>query len=125
MKKMCERTQEIIALGSELSMLEREHIDGCTSCNSLMEEYQLLTLLVSELADSDVPDGFADAVMKKIEMEEQAVEDNGMLGISRFFEKLMMIPSVQYLAFGFGGVVSILNLIKFVFYVLIPINGNL
>jgi hypothetical protein len=127
MEKMCEKTQEMIAIGSELSKTEHDHIQSCSSCSLLFMEYQSLQLLVSSSADGEVPPGFADAVMRKIDAEPDAKDtEDAMAGIFRFFERLMEIPQAQNVALGIGGVGSIFSLVRFALFVLIPAGaGNL
>jgi len=120
MEKVCEKTQEIIAIGAELSAPEQEHIKACGKCRLLVEEYQSLTLLVSDSINVEVPLGFADAVMNRIEQEEKSVQIDWIQKIFVAFEQLMAIPQAQYLALGVGGAVSLVNLVRFVFFVLIP-----
>ena len=126
MKKMCEEIQEMIAIGSDLSKVEHDHIRSCSACSLLLMEYQSLQLLVSDSAGGEVPAGFADAVMRKIDAQESLSAPDMMAGVFRFFERLMEIPQAQNLALGIGGVVSIFSLIRFALFVLIPAGaGNL
>jgi len=125
MEKICEITQELIATGAELSAQADEHLKACGKCRLLFEEYQSLKLLVSDSLSVEVPQGFADAVMSRIEAEEKSSQVDWMQKVTNFFEQLMVIPQAQYLVLGIGGAISMVNLVKFVFFVLIPINGNL
>jgi hypothetical protein len=120
MEKICENTQELVAIGAELSAQEHEHLKTCGKCRLLVEEYQSLTLLVSDSTNVEVPLGFADAVMSRIEMEETSAQSDWMQRFANFLDRLMVIPQAQYLALGVGGAVSVVNLMRFVFFVLIP-----
>jgi hypothetical protein len=120
MKMACEKTQEMIAVGSEISKAEQEHIQSCSACSLLLMEYQSLQLLVSGSAEVEVPAGFADAVMSKIDAEESLSSTDVMTGIFRFFERLMEVPQAQNVALGVGGVVSVFSLVRFALFVLIP-----
>ncbi|MBK7963216.1 MAG: hypothetical protein IPK04_19750 [Bdellovibrionales bacterium] len=122
MAKICEETQSLIAVGAELSSQGAEHAKSCGKCSLLLSEYQSLALLVSDSMDFEVPSGFADAVMNKIEMEEKSLQNDWLQKCVSTFERLMAIPQTQYLALGLGGAVSLLNLAKFVFFVLIPVQ---
>jgi anti-sigma factor RsiW len=120
MENFCEKSQEAIATGGEFSVPEREHLETCNKCRSLLAEYQSLILMVSESIDADVPFGFADAVLNKIETEEKLMPVDWAQKISDFFDQRMAVPQAQYLALGVGGAVSLMNLVRFVFFVLIP-----
>ncbi len=122
MAKICEETQGSIALGADLSREEDEHVRICGKCNLLLTEYQSLMLLLSDSMDIDVPSGFADAVMNKIEMEEKSLASDWLEKYIIAFERLIAIPQAQYLAMGLGAAVSLINLIRFVFFVLIPVQ---
>jgi hypothetical protein len=122
MAKICEETQEMIALGVDLSAQAETHAKSCGKCSLLLTEYQSLALLVSDSMDFEVPLGFADAVMNKIEMEEKSTQSDWLQKCVSTFERLMAIPQAQYLALGLGGAVSLVNLARFVFFVLIPVQ---
>lgn len=103
-----------------LSDLEAAHRDACGKCEHLVEEYESLKLLVSDSSNPEVPPGFADTVMKRIEMEEEAFSSDWMLGVATFLERLMAVPQAQYAALALGGAAALVNLVRFVFFVLIP-----
>lgn len=122
MAKICEETQETIALGVELSLLGSEHIKSCGKCSLLLTEYESLAHLISDSMDFEVPLGFADAVMNKIELEEKSTANDWLQKCANAFELWMTHPQAQNLALGFGGAVSLVNLARFVFFVLIPVQ---
>src|SRR5262245_7888561 len=116
MEKICERTQELIAGDAPLEGRERDHLAACPKCVALREEYRSLALRVADVSHAEVPAGFADAVMARIE----ALETPGPR--SRFWERILNAPQAQYVALGVGGAVSLVNLARFVFFVLIPVS---
>lgn len=122
MEKICELTQESIALGVELLTHEQKHIKTCEKCSLLLTEYEALALLVSNSTEFEVPSEFADMVMSKIEMEDNKATNDWMENIVSRFERLMTIPQTQYLVLGIGGAISLLNLTRFVFFILIPVQ---
>ena len=120
MEKICEKTQELIATEAELSAQEQEHLKACGKCRLLLEEYQSLALLIADSVDVEVPLGFVEVVMSRIETDERSMQNDWMQKVSSFFEQVMNIPQAQFLALGVGGVVSLTNLVRFVFFVVIP-----
>lgn len=123
MEKVCERSQESIAVGVELSDQECAHLKICAKCTSAFNEYESLKMLVLDSsAGVEVPLGFADAVMSRIELEDHSsLPEDWTRKIVEFFERLMAIPQAQYLALVVGGAVSLVNLMRFVFFVVIPV----
>jgi hypothetical protein len=120
MERICENTQEQIAVGGQLSSQQEQHLHACTKCSLLLSEYESLNLLVSDSLSFEVPLGFADSVMSRIEAEETLPQDDWLAGLTRIGEKIMELPQAQYLALGAGGAVSILSLIRFGLFVIIP-----
>lgn len=107
-------------MGTASGDREHAHLEICGECGRLFAEYESLKLLVWNSADPDVPSGFANAVMKRIEMDENAFPSDWMQRFADFFEQLMAAPKAQYLALGVGGAVALVNLVRFVFFILIP-----
>ena len=122
MEKVCEHIQESIALGSSLNEDSNNHLKICEKCGHLFHEYESLTLLISDSSEFEVPLGFADAVMTKIEQDEISKVDDWMQKSVGFLNQLLAKPQLQYLALGLGGAVSLANLARYVFFVIIPLN---
>ena len=120
MENECARTQENIATDAELSTEGRIHIRSCPKCAALLLEYQSLAQLVTNSLHAEVPLGFADAVMLKIEKLEVSPYNDWMEKAAGYFERLMSVPLAQNIALALGGGVSLVNLLSFVFFVLIP-----
>ncbi len=115
-----DQTQECIALEMPLSADMQKHLQACNFCRQLEEAYKTLKMLMVE-SEVEVPRGFVDRVMNKIESDSFAVAE------SDFFQKAVgsmegffALPAAQYLALGMSVVVALANLLRFVFFVLIP-----
>jgi hypothetical protein len=120
MANKCETIQETIAVGLPLTGLEQEHLGACETCSLVLREYQVLKILVADLGSVQVPEGFADAVMSRIDELAAANEDWPQAWFAKL-ERALSIPHFQYFALAVGGAVSLLNLVSFVFFVVIPV----
>jgi len=64
----CNDVQEKIARGDALGDGERDHVPSCSSCAAVAAEFALLEATLTALG-SQVPDGFADLVMRSLPRE--------------------------------------------------------
>ena len=115
--KDCASIQEQIAWDAQLPEAIQMHVLSCIDCNRIAMEFASLNSWVSEHLETSIPEGFADAVMARITSQVGAAPDVPSLRVSRKFSS----PWMQAALFAAGCVIAILNLIRFVLVVVLPV----
>lgn len=119
MNKTCNHIQEKLACAINLELADQKHLAECPHCQNVFADYQMLMVLLDEEGSKiEIPDSFADNVMKSIEQVQ--TESDWYERFVGAFARWLDIPLVQYgsLATGFG--VGILTFVRFVAFVFIP-----
>lgn len=119
MNKICNNLQEKLACAASLEQTEQQHLSGCSDCQNVFADYQMLMVLLDEEdVKVEIPDSFSENVMKAIEQNQNKSDwyDRAL----KIFERLLEKPVIQYgsLATGFG--LGVLTFIRFVAFVFIP-----
>jgi hypothetical protein len=119
MTSFCNRTQEKIASGVSLEILDQKHLSECRHCQNIYADYQMLsTLIESNQNEFSVPDDFSDRVMKSI-LAEQSKSD----WFDSIFNKIyhfLDAPVVQYSSMVTGFGLGLFSFIRFVAFIFIP-----
>jgi len=117
----CHLIQEDMAWGRGLSVEDQEHVLSCRVCSVTAAQFEALNSLVRNAMEADVPEGFADRVVRQIEADEQreAISLTGQL----FWERIFFSKAVQWGLVGIGSAFGLLRVIKFFTEVVIHAAG--
>ena len=118
----CNLIQEDIAWGRGLSVEDQEHVLSCRVCSETTAQFETLDSLVRNAMEADVPEGFADRVIRQIEAEQQR-ENIPLAGRYPFWERIFFSRAVQWGLVGIGSVFGLLRVIKFFTEVVIHATG--
>jgi anti-sigma factor RsiW len=108
----CNSIQEDIAWGRGLSAEDQKHVLSCRSCSGTAAQFEALDSLVRNALEANVPEGFADRVIRQIEAEQQE-ENIRMAGRVPLWERVFFSKAVQWGLVGVGSIVSLLKVIRF------------
>lgn len=117
----CNLIQEDIAWGRGLSVGDQEHVLSCRVCSETAAQFEALDSLVRTAMEADVPEGFADRVVRRIEAEHHR-EDIPLTG-RLFWERIFFSRAVQWGLVGIGSVFGLLRVIRFFTEVVIHAAG--
>jgi anti-sigma factor RsiW len=117
----CNLIQEDIAWGRGLSVEDQEHVLSCRACSETAAQFEALDSLVRNAMEADVPEGFADRVVRQIEADEQR-EDISPTG-RLFWERIFFSKAVQWGLVGIGSAFGLLRVIRFFAEVVIHATG--
>lgn len=117
----CNLIQEDIAWGRGLGVEDQEHVLSCRACSETTAQFEMLDSLVRNAMEADVPEGFADRVIRQIEADEQreAISLTGRL----FWERIFFSKAVQWGLVGLGSAFGLLRVIRFFTEVVIHATG--
>ena len=118
----CNLIQEEIAWGKGLDLEDQKHVLSCRACSETAAQFETLDSLVRNAMDSDVPEGFADRVVRQIEAE-QPKEDLPQAGRFPFWERIFFSKAVQWGLVGIGSAFGLLRVIRFFTEVVIHATG--
>jgi hypothetical protein len=107
----CNPIQEDIAWGRGLSTEDQEHVLSCGACSGTAAQFEALDCLVRNAMEADVPEGFADRVVRQIEAEQQE-EDLRLAGRVPLWERVFFSKAVQWGLVGIGSIVGLLRFIR-------------
>ncbi len=107
----CTNTQESVALGVHLSDSQRQHLGACPSCAAVAAQWSVLDSLCAGEATAEVPAGFADAVMARVEAEGP--------GPRGWLDRRWVQVGLANLA----ALVTLANLVRFVARLLVPVTS--
>jgi len=118
----CNLIQEDIAWGRGLSAEDQEHVLSCRACSETAAQFETLDSLVRNAMEADVPEGFADRVVRQIEAEQQR-ENIPLAARFPFWERIFFSRAVQWGLVGIGSVFGLLRVIRFFTEVVIHARG--
>jgi hypothetical protein len=110
--RACQLIQEDIAWGRGLSAEDQEHALLCRACSETASQFEALDSLVRNAIDADVPEGFADRVLGRIEAERQG-EGGSRAERALVWERVFLSRAVQWGLVGLGSALGVLRVIKF------------
>ncbi len=114
----CNLVQEDIAWGRGLSMEDQKHVLSCRACSQTAAQFEALDSLVRNAMDADVPEGFADRVLRQIEAEGQG-EDVPLAAPVPLWEQIFFSRAVQWILVGLGSAFGLLKIARFFVQVVI------
>jgi predicted anti-sigma-YlaC factor YlaD len=112
--KSCSAVQEAIAWNRTPHETLRNHLLDCESCRAFGEQIAQLDARMNERFEIEVPVGFADRVMARLQDPVPTVAPRG--GAARLLEA----KSFQLVATQVALLVSLSNLVRFVLSLLVP-----
>ena len=118
----CHLIQEDIAWGRGLSLEDQQHVLSCRACSETAAQFETLDSLVRDAMEADVPEGFADRVVRQIEAEQQR-ENIPLAGRFPFWERIFFSKAVQWGLVGIGSVFGLLRVIRFFTEVVLHATG--
>jgi hypothetical protein len=118
----CNLIQEDIVWGRELSVEDQKHVLSCNVCSETAAQFETLDSLVRNAMEADVPEGFADRVIRQIEVEQQQ-EDIPLAGRFPFWERIFFSKAVQWVLVGIGSAFGLLRVIRFFAEVVLHATG--
>jgi hypothetical protein len=114
----CALIQEQIAWDKELPETIQAHVLSCKDCTRVAMEFASLDSWMAEHLEASIPEGFANTVMARITTKPHRS------GIHWLPETSRRILSSRWMQVGIvaaGSVIAILNLIRFVLAVILPV----
>ncbi len=118
----CDLIQEDIAWGRGLSGEDQKHVLSCRACSETAARFETLDSLVRNAMEADIPEGFADRVVRQIEADEPR-EHIPLAGRFPFWERIFFSKTVQWGLVGIGSVFGLLRVIRFFTEVVIHAAG--
>ncbi len=117
----CNLIQEDIAWGRGLSLEDQKHVLSCRACSETAAQFETLDSLVRNAMEADVPEGFADRVVRQIEADEQ--RETFLAGRAPLWERIFFSRAVQWGLVGIGSAFGLLRVIRFFTEVVIHATG--
>jgi hypothetical protein len=118
----CNLIQEDIAWGKGLSLEDQKHVLSCRACSETAAQFETLDSVVRNAMEADVPEGFADRVVRQIEAEQQR-ENIPMARRFPFWERIFFSKAVQWGLVGIGSAFGLLRVIRFFAEVVLHATG--
>jgi hypothetical protein len=118
LRRPCNLIQEDIAWGRGLNVEDQKHVLSCRACSETAAQFETLDSLVRNTMEADVPEGFADRVVRQIEAEPPR-EDISQAGRLPFWERVFFSRSVQWGLVGIGLVFGLLRIVGLIVEVVI------
>jgi predicted anti-sigma-YlaC factor YlaD len=118
MSMLCNAVQEVLAWNQPLDETGRQHLRACDACRGFGEQMAMLDALVMD-AGVDVPPGFADRVMARLQATSGLVPR-----ARRSLSHLLEFRSVHLVLANIGLLVTVSNLIRFVLSLLVPSTAS-
>ena len=111
-RRPCRLVQEDIAWARGLSPEDQKHVLSCGACSETAARFEELDSLVRNAMGADVPNGFADRVVAKIEAEKRTRDI--LLGRRLpYLEMIFFSRAVQWALVGIGSVFGLLRILRF------------
>ena len=111
-RRPCHLIQEDIAWARGLSPEDQKHVLSCGACSETAARFEELDSLVRNAMGADVPNGFADRVVAKIEAEKRTRDI--LLGRRLpYLEMIFFSRAVQWALVGIGSVFGLLRILRF------------
>ena len=117
-RRPCHLIQEDIAWARGLSPEDQKHVLSCSACSETAARFKELDSLVRDAMGADVPNGFADRVVVKIEAEKRT-RDSLFARRLPFLEMIFFSRAVQWTLVGIGSVFGLIRILRFFAGVLI------
>jgi len=117
-RRPCHLIQEHIAWGRGLSPEDQKHVLSCSACSETAARFEELDSLVRNAMGADVPNGFAERVVVKIEAEKRR-GDSFFERRLPFLERIFFSRAVQWALVGIGLVFGLFKILRFFAGVLI------
>jgi len=111
-RRPCHLIQEDIAWARGLSPEDQKHVLSCSACSETAARFEELDSLVRNAMGADVPNGFADRVVAKIEAEKRT-RDILLGGRLPYLEMIFFSRAVQWALVGIGSVFGLLRILRF------------
>jgi anti-sigma factor RsiW len=108
----CQRIQEEMAWGRGLREEDQQHVLSCEMCSETAAQLKKLDSLVRSVIGADVPDGFADRVIGRLEKERRLPESSFPRKLATL-ERLLFSKAVQWALVGIGSVVGLIKILSF------------
>lgn len=110
-RRPCHLIQEDIAWARGLSPEDQKHVLSCSACSETAARFEKLDSLVRNAMGADVPNGFADRVVAKIEAEKRTRDS--LLGRRLpFLETIFFSRAVQWALVGIGSVFGLFRILR-------------
>jgi hypothetical protein len=111
-RRPCHLIQEDIAWARGLSPEDQKHVLSCSACSETAARFEELDSLVRNAMGADVPSGFADRVVVKIEAEKRTRDS--LIGRKLpVLEMIFFSRAVQWALVGIGSVFGLLKILRF------------
>ncbi len=111
-RRPCHLIQEDIAWARGLSSEDQKHVLSCSACSETAARFEELDSLVRNAMGEDVPNGFADRVIVKMEAEKRT-RDNLLGRRLPFLEMIFFSRAVQWALVGIGSVFGLFKVLRF------------
>jgi anti-sigma factor RsiW len=111
-RRPCHLIQEDIAWARGLSPEDQKHVLFCSACSETAARFEELDSLVRNAMGADVPNGFADRVVVKIEAEKRT-RDSPFTRRLPFLEMIFFSRAVQWALVGIGSVFGLFKILRF------------
>jgi hypothetical protein len=111
-RRPCHLIQEDIAWARRLSPEDQKHVLSCGACSETAARFEELDSLVRNAMGADVPNGFADRVVIKIEAEKRT-RDRLFARRLPFLEMIFFSRAVQWALVGIGSVLGLFKILRF------------
>jgi hypothetical protein len=121
-RRPCHLIQEDIAWARGLSPEGQKHVLSCSACSETAARFEELDSLVRNAKGADVPNGFADRVVVKIEAEKRT-RDSLSGGRLPFLEMIFFSRAVQWALVGIGSAFGLFKIFRF--FAGVVIHGSL
>jgi hypothetical protein len=117
--KDCVLIQEQISWDRQLPEEIQLHVLNCEGCSRVAAEFASLDSWMAEHLDASIPDGFANMVMARIAAQPYGRPDTAWLPTRP--GRILSSPWIQLGLVAAGSAIAILNLIRFVLAVMLPV----
>ena len=122
LQRPCSLIQEAIAWARGLSQEDQKHVLSCRACSETAAQFETLDSLVRNAMEADVPEGFADRIVRQLEAEQQRGY-MPLAGRFPFWERIFFSKAVQWGLVGIGSAFGLLRVIRFFTEVVIHATG--
>jgi anti-sigma factor RsiW len=111
-RRPCHLIQEDMAWARGLSQEDQEHVLSCSACSEIAARFEELDARVRSAMGAEVPNGFADRVVEKIEAEKRT-RDSLVVRGRPFLETIFFSRAVQWALVGIGSVLGLFKILRF------------
>ena len=122
LQRPCSLIQEDIAWARGLSQEDQKHVLSCRACSETAAQFETLDSVVRKAMAAEVPEGFADRVVRRIEAEQER-ETLSPAGRFPSWERIFFSRAVPWGLAGIGSAFGLLRILKFFTEVVIRAGG--